>query len=129
MLLRLPRSLHYPITVTELLKRPSDNVNRDEPLFAYIYKTIVTEGSRDGSDTQVEKTFPTRFESSTEGELKSWMIAAGDVIAQPYGLNPQILPKYTNSFDRKDICEIKEPCPHDEQFAGMCTRCGKDMTQ
>ena len=84
MLLRLPRSLYYPITVTELLKRPSDNVERDEPLFAYIYKTVVTEGSRDGIDRKVEKTFPSRFESSTEGEFRSWKIKAGEVISGPY---------------------------------------------
>lgn len=89
MLLRLPRSLHYPITVTELLKRPGDNVALDEPLFSYFYKTIVTEGSRDGTEKQVEKTFPTKFESNTEGELRYWKIGAGDVIPHPYVMRSQ----------------------------------------
>ncbi|KIW61095.1 hypothetical protein, variant [Exophiala xenobiotica] len=27
-----------------------------------------------------------------------------------------------------DICEIEEECPHEMQYLGMCTNCGKDMT-
>ena len=81
MLLRLPASLHYPITVTELLKQPNDNVERFAPLFSYFYKTTVTEGDELGNENQVEKTFPTRFESNIEGSLKSWKIKKGAVIA------------------------------------------------
>ena len=83
MLLRLPASLHYPITVTELLKQPNDNVERFAPLFSYYYKTTVTEGDRLGNERQVEKTFPTRFESSVDGTLLSWKIKEGVVIANP----------------------------------------------
>ena len=81
MLLRLPASLHYPITVTELLKQPNDNVERFAPLFSYFYKTTVTEGDELGNENQIEKTFPTRFESSVEGTLKLWKIKRGAVIA------------------------------------------------
>jgi RNA polymerase II subunit A-like phosphatase len=81
MLLRFPASLHYPITVTELLKQPNDNVERFAPLFSYFYKTTVTEDDGWGTDVQVEKTFPTRFESSVEGKLASWKIRKGDVIS------------------------------------------------
>ena len=83
MLLRLPPSLHYPITVTELLKRPNDNVERFAPLFSYSYKTTVTEGDGLGTDKEVLKTFPTRFESTVEGALTQWKIAKGAVISQP----------------------------------------------
>ena len=83
MLLRLPASLHYPITVTELLKQPTDNVERFAPLFSYFYKTTVTEGDDLGNETQVERTFPTRYESSVEGTLRSWKIKKGAVVANP----------------------------------------------
>jgi RNA polymerase II subunit A C-terminal domain phosphatase len=79
--LRLPRSLHYPITVTELLKKPNDPVERFEPLFSYSYKTTVTEGDREGNERQVEKSFPATFESSFDGTLKSWSIREGSVLA------------------------------------------------
>ncbi len=82
MLLRLPHSLHYPITVTELLKQPNDNVERFAPLFSYFYKTTVTEGDELGNEYQVEKTFPTRFESNVEGVLREWKIGKGTVITK-----------------------------------------------
>lgn len=83
MQLQLPRGLHYPITITELLKQPDDKVERFAPLFSYSYKTTVTEGNKFGEEFQVEKDFPTKFESSVDGTLKSWSINVGDVISQP----------------------------------------------
>lgn len=42
---------------------------------------------------------------------------------------PTGLTRLTNSYpSRVDVAEIEEECPHSEQFAGMCTNCGKDMT-
>ncbi|KAI4174808.1 MAG: hypothetical protein LQ343_002046 [Gyalolechia ehrenbergii] len=113
MQLQLPRGLHYPITITELLKQPDDNVERFAPLFSYSYKTTVTEGNKFGDEFQVEKDFPTKFESSVGGKLKAWSINVGDVIPKP----------------GTDIAEIEEPCAHGMQFGGMCTICGQDMTQ
>ena len=113
MLLKSPRGLHYPITVTELLKHVGDNTQKSAPLFAYFYKTTVTEGDGLGNENQVEKSFPTRFESSVEGLLKQWYIQDGSQITQP----------------GQDIAEIDEPCPHDVQFGGLCVKCGKDMTE
>jgi RNA polymerase II subunit A-like phosphatase len=83
MLLRLPPSLHYPITVTSLLKRPGDTVERNEALFWYIYQTTVTEGDGLGNKIEVRRDFPTRFESTVDGELVEWKIAKGDVIEGP----------------------------------------------
>ena len=83
MLLRLPTSLHYPITVTELLKQPDDNVERFAPLFSYVYETKVTEGDNLGNTWQTWKKFPTRFESSVEGVLLNWKIDEGAVISKP----------------------------------------------
>ena len=82
MLLKFPTSIHYPITVTELLKQPNDNVERFAPLFSYFYKTTVTEGDELGGEHQVEKTYPARYESNVEGTLKSWKIAKGTVITE-----------------------------------------------
>ncbi|KAL6721087.1 CTD phosphatase Fcp1 [Lecanora helva] len=112
MQLRLPPSLHYPITVTELLKRPDDHVERFAPLFSYTYETKVTEGDGLGNEYQVLKKFPTRFESNIEGILTRWNIEEGAVIP------------------RADIiADIEEPCAHSVQFGGMCASCGKDMTE
>lgn len=81
MLLFLPRGLHYPITVTELLKQPNDNVARFAPLFSYYYKTKVTEDDKYGDSHVFEKSFPTRYESPLDGVLIEWKIEGGQVIS------------------------------------------------
>ena len=83
MLLKLPRSLHYPITITKLLKAPSSTVSKNEAVFLYTYETTVREGSRDGEDKFVKKSFPATFESGLEGQLKSWKVRAGDIVKEP----------------------------------------------
>ena len=83
MLLRSPRGLHYPITITKILKAAGSNVVKNEPLFLYTYETTVREGSRDGEDKFVKKSFPAKFESGLEGQLKFWKVWEGDVLDQP----------------------------------------------
>jgi RNA polymerase II subunit A-like phosphatase len=83
MLLRLPTSLHYPITVTSLLKQPGDTVERNEALFWYVYQTTVTEGDGLGNTVEVMRRYPTRFESTVNGEVIEWQIQKGDVIDEP----------------------------------------------
>ncbi|KAL2815013.1 hypothetical protein BJX63DRAFT_391226 [Aspergillus granulosus] len=112
MLLRLPPSLHYPITVTQLLKQPGDEVQRDEALFWYVYQTTVTEGDGLGNKVDVKRKFPTRFESTVDGTIVNWKISKGDIIDEPV-----------------EIVEIDEPCAHEVQYGGLCAECGKDMTE
>jgi RNA polymerase II subunit A-like phosphatase len=111
--LRLPHTLHYPITITELHKNTNDEVARFEPLFSYFYRSTVAEDDEFGETHQVEKTFPARFESSVDGTLKRWKILKGTVITT-FG---------------QDVAEIEEPCSHGVQFGGMCVNCGKDMEE
>jgi RNA polymerase II subunit A-like phosphatase len=83
MLLRLPKNLHYPITVTKVVKPAGEPVARSDHLFLYSYETTVTEGSRDGVEKEVRKRFMAQFESSLDGTLRTWRIWEGDIIAQP----------------------------------------------
>lgn len=130
MLLRLPYGLHYPITVTSLLKQPGDSVQRDDALFWYVYETAVTEGDELGNKYEVQRRFPTKFESSVDGEILQWKIKKGDVIEGPYVLL-RLSPSsgVTDDLPRTDIIEIDEPCTHEIQFGGLCAECGKDMTE
>lgn len=83
MLLRLPKNLHYPVTITKVLKPAGEPVARNDHLFLYSYETTVTEGSRDGEEREVQKKFVTHFESSLDGTLRTWRVWEGDVIAHP----------------------------------------------
>ena len=108
-----PNSLHYPITVTKLLRARRDQVERNAPLFDYHFTSSVIEGSEDDKEGQsVQRTYYSTFESYAEGSLVQWMIEEGKVITRP-GVA---------------IAEIEEACKHEVQFGGMCADCGKDMT-
>ena len=116
MLLRLPKNLHYPITVTKIEKRVGASVAHNDAVFLYSYAIKVREEERyevrqEAEIPWVEKKFVTHFSSTLEGTIKSWRVWEGDVITNPV-----------------DICDIEEECPHTVQFLGMCTNCGKDMT-
>ena len=83
MLLQSPTALHYPVTVTELLKEPQDYVDRSAPLFRYSFKSTVAEDDDLGEEVEVEKTFPAIFESEVEGTVLSWKLQKGAVINGP----------------------------------------------
>ncbi|KAF2753607.1 hypothetical protein EJ05DRAFT_165705 [Pseudovirgaria hyperparasitica] len=112
MLLRSSPDLHYPITVTDLLKRPNDEVQKSVPILAYTYTSKVTEGNKYGDEAVVTKTFPARIEAPTNGSINAWKVKKGDIIQQA-GVA---------------LVEIDEPCQHEVQFGGLCANCGKDMT-
>jgi RNA polymerase II subunit A-like phosphatase len=81
MLIRSTPSLHYPITVTKLLAKPDQSVDRFAPLFSYTYKTTVTEGNKYGDDPiEIQKDFPAEFQSELEGTLRVWKIQPGDTL-------------------------------------------------
>lgn len=111
MQIKSPPSLHYPITVSQLLKQPGDAVGRFAPLFSYTYRSEVTETNKYGDEAVVSKTFPAEFQSETEGKLVRWSIKSGDVIHRAGSL----------------LVEVEEPCKHEVQFGGICAICGKEM--
>ncbi|KAG0642845.1 hypothetical protein HOY80DRAFT_567439 [Tuber brumale] len=112
MIVQLPRSVRYPVTITALLKQPNDDIPRLEAVLLYTYVTTVTEYPEFGQERQVEKKLSAQFHAPVEGRLNCWLVKVGAVIEGP-GV---------------DIMEIEEPCSHEVQFAGLCSMCGQDMT-
>ena len=115
MLLRLPNNLHYPITLTKISAKPGDSISPSQDLFLYTYATKVKQGTRyggDDPDTEVDKIFPAKFQSTLGGVVRRWRVWEGDTFVGPV-----------------DVCEIEEECLHTVQFQGMCTNCGRDMTE
>lgn len=105
--------LQYPITISRFLKTKGDEVKKGEAILQYTYKYKRTIGNPDlGEEREVQETGYADWDCPAEGTISKWLIKQGDVL-----LKSQLL------------VAIDEPCPHDQQYAGLCTRCGKDMKE
>ncbi|KAG6188182.1 hypothetical protein E4U27_007453 [Claviceps purpurea] len=100
--------LHYPITVSKLLKAPGDFVKKQETIFEYKF----TWRRRVDDDEWVDETTYTEFDSPADGTLKEWRIREGSLISADV---PCML--------------IEEACGHEVQIQGLCSLCGADMTE
>ena len=107
-LVPLGRGLHYPITITKLLKSPGDEIKKQERLFEYTF----TWRRRINDDEWTDEKTYTEFESPAEGILKQWRIEEGRVVAADA---PCML--------------VEEACGHEVQMRGLCSLCGADMTE
>ncbi|KAF9733094.1 hypothetical protein PMIN06_004697 [Paraphaeosphaeria minitans] len=108
-----PTGLHYPITITELVKAQGDDVERSQPLFHYSFESLREETNRWGETKEVTHNFFASFEAPVDGHIEAWHIKKDQVVSRPGTL----------------LLEITEPCTHEEQFGGLCTMCSKDMTE
>jgi RNA polymerase II subunit A C-terminal domain phosphatase len=77
MLLRSSSELHYPVTVTELLRKPNDTVEKAVRIFRYNYTTKVPQGPE---RTEVPKEYLASVESPIDGKVTKWFIKPGDII-------------------------------------------------
>lgn len=100
--------LHYPITITKLLKSPGDTVKKQENIIEYKFSWR----RKVGDDSWVDETTYTEFDSPAEGTLKQWRIREGQVI----------------SADTQCMT-VEEACGHEVQIQGLCSLCGADMTE
>lgn len=100
--------LHYPITITKLVKAPGDTIKKQENIIEYKFSWR----RRVNDDTWVDETTYTEYDSPAEGKLKEWRITEGQVIAAD-------MPCMT----------VEEACGHEVQIQGMCSLCGADMTE
>ncbi|KAJ6780365.1 hypothetical protein PWT90_03573 [Aphanocladium album] len=100
--------LHYPITITKLVKAPGDTIKKQENIIEYKFSWR----RKVGDDTWVDETTYTEYDSPAEGKLKEWRIKEGQVIAAD-------MPCMT----------VEEACGHEVQIQGMCSLCGADMTE
>ncbi|KAG5922801.1 hypothetical protein E4U42_005261 [Claviceps africana] len=100
--------LHYPITVSKLLKSPGDAIKKQEIIFEYKF----TWRRKVSDEEWVDETTYTEFDSPAEGKLKEWRIKEGSVISADA---PCML--------------VEEACGHEVQIQGLCSLCGADMTE
>ncbi|KAL2179524.1 uncharacterized protein P884DRAFT_107462 [Thermothelomyces heterothallicus CBS 202.75] len=110
---RLGSRLRYPITVVKLHKKPGDRIKKQETLMEYSFKWWKEVGdSIRGETWKEEQTTIVTWDSPSDGELRHWLIREGQHIVSD-----------------TPAMEVKEDCPHEIQFQGLCGMCGKDMTE
>jgi RNA polymerase II subunit A-like phosphatase len=80
MIIKFPPSVRFPVTITELLKAPNDDVKRLEPILVYTYRTTVTEYPEYGVEKLVEKELSSQFDAPIAGKLLEWLVRPGDVV-------------------------------------------------
>lgn len=111
-LLSLGTKLKYPITINKLLKRPGDEIEKQQPILEYKFNWTTTVTDEYGEDEELPQTTIVGWDSPAEGTLTKWKIREGQVIERDL-----------------QFVEIEETCSHSVQFAGLCAMCGKDMTE
>lgn len=80
MIIKLPKSVRFPITVSELLKSTNDPVSRMDPLLVYTYRTTITEYPEYGVEVEVERELSSQFDAPIAGKLVTWKVKVGTVV-------------------------------------------------
>ena len=78
-----PHGLHYPITITEIVKSDGEDVARSTPLFHYQYESYRPERDRYGEDKQTLQKFYATFDAPVDGIIERWHVRTFDVISKP----------------------------------------------
>lgn len=114
MRLELPSGLHYPLVIKRIDKKVGDQVKvRDHVFFySYVAKVKQQKSKYEEEEVEVDKTMHAFFESPAEGVIDRWLVWEGDTIRGP-----------------GPILDLTEECKHSVVFNGMCTECGKDVTE
>ena len=102
--LTLPPELPYPLVVSSIELGPAAHVARGARLLTYSYLAGDSAETRFGT-----------WDSPIEGTIDKWNIKPGDTVERSRAREPVIL--------------VSEPCKHGMQVGGLCSLCGKDMTE
>lgn len=80
MIIQLPSTVAFPVTIGQLLKQQGDDVPRLAPLLTYTFKSKYMEIPEFGEENEVETTLSGQFDAPIEGRLERWLVAPGTVI-------------------------------------------------
>ena len=111
-LLSLGAKLKYPIKISRLLKRPGDEITKQEAILEYSFTWKKMVGDPFGKEWEELQTSYATWDSPADGNIKSWKVKEGMPIENDM-----------------QFVDIEEACSHSVQFAGLCGICGKDMTE
>ncbi|ODV66079.1 hypothetical protein HYPBUDRAFT_158104 [Hyphopichia burtonii NRRL Y-1933] len=108
----LPQSVPFPVSITAILYRDGDFINRHSTIFKYKYWDYQDDpNSKEETPPKIRVERIGTFESPIEGELTR--------------MNVHIHQEIPHSG--VELCSIKEPCGHAVQYGGLCALCGKSV--
>lgn len=100
----------FPVTVTAVLCRPGDEVQKHTTLIKYKYWDYQEDpNSKEESPPKIRVERIGTFESPIEGEVTEIEVGVNDEIAH----------------SGVQLCTVQEPCTHTVQYGGLCALCGK----
>lgn len=106
----LPPSAPFPVTVTAVLMRPGDTIQRHATIIKYKYWDYQDDpNSKEDPAPKIRVERIGTFESPIEGEVSRVDVAVNDEVAHC----------------DVQLCTIDEPCAHTVQYGGLCALCGK----
>ncbi|CAN3362544.1 RNA polymerase II subunit A C-terminal domain phosphatase [Diutina catenulata] len=119
--IRLPSSVKYPVTITQLSLKPGQSVTKHEPVLKYKYwdtQEELTDAQGPSTANPVKDEVRKKeivqrigtLESPVEGNLTRYMVAVGETIHEPGA-----------------AAEIHEACAHTVQYGGLCALCGQSV--
>ncbi|AAS50644.2 ABL127Wp [Eremothecium gossypii ATCC 10895] len=112
--IRLPDSLPYPITIAQLGVSTGDTVEKGQRLLAYKYwdlvDVITAPGEEEAGKARKQRVdLVGTFDSPVAGTVVSLDVRVGD--------------EFVNS--QRPVVEIRQACPHDVTYGGLCVQCGQ----
>jgi RNA polymerase II subunit A C-terminal domain phosphatase len=86
---------------------------KNDPILTYEYTSKVKHGSRyTDEETEVETKLTGRFSTELEGNIDKVWLKVGQLLTGP-----------------ADVCDVAEDCKHEVIYGGLCTNCGKEMSE
>jgi RNA polymerase II subunit A-like phosphatase len=83
MLVKSPRTLHYPITVTKLYAKSQEKIKRSERLFSYKFPNRRTYVLANGDEEEETVLSIADFRAENDGKVLRWKIEELEVIDGP----------------------------------------------
>lgn len=106
----LPLSVPFPVTVTAIICKPGDQVQKHTTLVKYRYWDYQDDpNSKEATPPKIRVERIGTFESPIEGEVTEVAIHVNDEIAHS-GIA---------------VCTVQEACDHSVQYGGLCALCGR----
>lgn len=108
----LPQSVPFPVTISSILCKEGEAVNKHQTIFKYKYWDYQDDpNSKEENPPKVRVECIGTYESPIKGEVEKINVKLNEEVAHS-GI---------------ELCSIKEPCAHTVQYGGLCALCGTSV--